>query len=107
MGIKVQYENIRLLAFGDISGTYAAVGTVLSHPARNVKFVNTTQGDMYFTMNNAVDQIIVPAGTAYVADYGSNKSDNDTQYVIAKGTQFYVKQIEAPVSGAVYIEVYY
>lgn len=110
MAAKVRFDTIRTLGFAAISGTYAAVGSVLAVEARIVCFTNKTQGDMIFTTDNTVaaGQIFVPAGSFKLYDLTANIVPNkDDTYVIAKATQFYVKQSTAPVSGDVYIEIVY
>ena len=107
---KVYFDTLRSLAFGSISGTYAAVGTPFSVEARIICFTNKTQGDMIFSTDNSNSdgQIIVPAGSFKLYDLTANLiPGKDDSFVIAKGTQFYVKQVAAPVSGAVYIENVY
>ena len=107
---KVYFDTLRSLAFGSISGTYAAVGTATTVEARIVCFTNKTQGDMIFSTNNTVadGQIFVPAGSFKLYDLTANLvPGKDDTFVIPKNTQFYVKQSTAPVSGAVYIEIVY
>lgn len=107
---KVYFDTLRSLAFGSISGTYAAVGTPLSVEGRIVCFTNRTLGDMIFSddSTNASGQIIVPAGSFKLYDMTANLvPGKDDSFVIAKGTQFYVKQVAAPTSGSVYIEIVY
>jgi hypothetical protein len=107
---KVSFDELRSLAFGSISGTYAAVGTPLAHPARIICFTNRTEGDMIFSVNNTSvpGQIIVPANSFKLYDMEANLNpEKDDAFLVGVGTQFYVKEIAAPVSGAVYIEVVY
>jgi len=107
---KVYFDTLRSLAFGGISGTYAAVGTPFTVEARIICFTNKTQGDMILSTDNtnADGQILVPAGSFKLYDLTANLvPGKDDSFVIAKGTQFYVKQATAPVSGAVYIENVY
>ncbi len=107
---KVSFDTLRSLAFGSISGSYAAVGTPLTHAARIICFTNLTQGDMIFSVDNtnATGQILVPAGSFKLYDLLANLiPGKDDAFEIAIGTQFYVKQISAPVSGSVYIEILY
>lgn len=107
---KVYFDTLRSIAFGSISGTYAAVGTPLTVEPRIICFTNKTQGDMILSTDNtnATGQIFVPAGTFKLYDLTANLiPGKDDSFVIAKGTQFYVKQVTAPVSGAVYIEDVY
>ena len=107
---KVYFDTLRSLAFGSISGTYAAVGTPFTVEARIICFTNKTQGDMILSTDstNADGQIFLPAGAFKLYDLTANLvPGKDDNFVIAKGTQFYVKQVTAPVSGAVYIEDVY
>ncbi len=107
---KVYFDTLRTLGFASISGTYAAVGTALTVEARIVCFTNKTAGDMIFSTDstNATGQIFVPAGTFKLYDLTANLvPGKDDNFVLAKATQFYVKQVTAPTSGAVYIELVY
>lgn len=107
MAARAFFEPIRTLAFGSISGAYAAVGDPAANQIRIFCISNDTEGDMYFTTDNSEDQMFLAAGSFRLYDLQANKSDYDDKFVLAKGTQFYVKQITAPVSGAVYIELIY
>jgi len=105
---KAEFDSIRTLGFAGISAAYAAVGTPLTVQARMVCFTNNTQGNMYFTNDNTKDKIFVASGSFKLWDIQANMNpEQDDKYVIAVGTQFYVKQITAPVSGDVYIEIIY
>lgn len=107
---KVYFDTLRSLAFGSISGSYAAVGSALTVNPRIMCITNKTQGDMIFSTDstNASGQLFVPAGTFKLFDLTSNMAPiKDDSFVIAVGTQFYVKQVTAPVSGSVYIEFIY
>lgn len=108
MVARAFFDSIRTLGFAGISGTYAVVGTPLTEMARGVCFTNNTQGDMYFTDDNTKDKIFVAAGSFKLWDIQANINPQfDDKYVIPIATQFYVKQITAPVAGDVYIEVIY
>lgn len=103
-----QFDTLRSLAFGGISGTYAPVGTPLTVKGRIIKFMNNTQGDVVFSTNGSTDMLFFPAGSFTLYDIQTNhRVTNESEFVIAIGTQFYVKQVTAPVSGAVYIEIVY
>ena len=107
---KVYFDTLRSLAFGGISAVYAAVGSPVTINPRIVCFTNKTQGDMIVSTDNtnADGQIFVPAGTFKLYDLTANLvPGKDDTFVIAVGTQFYVKQVTAPVSGAFYIEYVY
>ena len=103
---RAQLETLRSLAFGSISGTYASVGTALANPARLICFTNDTEGNMLFSRNTTTDEVFVAAGSFKLFDITSNaRPVNQADFVFETGTQWSVKQEEAPVSGSVYIEV--
>ncbi len=105
MVARAYFDSIRTLAFGGISGTYAAVGTPLDQNSRGICFTNNTQGDVMFTDDVTKDKIFVAAGSFKLWDIQANMNAQfDDKYVLPIGTQFYVKQLTAPTSGAVYIE---
>ena len=101
------FDVIRSLGFAAISAVYASVGAVMAHNVRWMCVTNNTEGDMYFTTNLARDEIFLAKGANKVIDIQSNLGPKDDSYVLAVGTQISVKQITAPVSGAVYVEVMY
>lgn len=108
MAARAFIDEIRLLAFGGISGAYASVGDPFDFPVRLICFTNDTEGSVMFTDDVTLDKIFVKSGSFKLFDLQSNINPQfDDKYVLAKGTQFYVKQLAAPVSGAVYIEVLY
>lgn len=106
MVARAFFDEIRTLGFAGISAAYASVGTPLTVMARGVCITNNTQGDMYFTDDTTKNKIFVAAGSFKLWDIQANINPQfDDKYVLPIGTQFSVKQITAPVSGAVYIEV--
>lgn len=107
MKSQADIEPLRTLAFGSISGTYAAVGSEFQFSSRIVCFTNTTQGHMIFSRdpNLSEGELFVAAGGFKLFDLSSNhRPINQDDFVFEKGTQWYVKQISSPVSGSVYIE---
>lgn len=108
MVARAFFDEIRTIGFAGISGAYAVVGDPLTVLARGICFTNNTQGDMYFTDDTTLDKIFVAAGSFKLWDIQSNMNAQfDDRYVLPIGTQFYVKQITAPTSGDVYIELIY
>lgn len=106
----VKFDTLRSLAFGSISGTYAAVGTAFTVAPRIICITNRTAGDMIFSVDssNASGNLFLTAGSFKLFDLTANMiPGKDDGFVIAEGTQFYVKQSTAPTSGAVYIELIY
>jgi hypothetical protein len=108
---KVQFDSLRTLGFAGISATYAAVGTAAAVPGiRMMCITNKTAGDMIFSISNTnVDgNLFIPAGSFKLFDFTSNiVPGKDDSFFVAQGTIWYVKQVTAPTSGAVYIEYVY
>lgn len=104
---KASFEPLRTLASAGISAAYAAVGTATTHKVRAFCITNNTQGDMIFSLDNTVaaGQMFVAKGSYKLYDVQSNMNAQfDDEYVLPKGTIFYVKQSTAPTSGDVYVE---
>src|SRR5579863_9635540 len=97
----VQIDALRSLAHGSISGTYAAVGTPLTFPARLVCITNNTDGDMIFSIDGVTDQLFVASGSFKLFDLQTNRLNQQQQWVLAIGTQFFVKQSTAPTKNSV------
>jgi hypothetical protein len=110
MVARAFFEPLRTLASGGISGTYAAVSTPTSHQIRAFCITNNTQGDMIFSLDNTLPagNMFVAAGSYKLYDVQSNINPQfDDKYVLEVGTQFFVKQVSAPVDGEVWIECLY
>lgn len=103
----VSFETLRSIAFGSISGTYAAVGTAFTHPIRLVCITNNTDGDMLFSTDGSTDMLFVAAGSFKLFDLNTNKKTSDQEWTLRAGTQFYVKQSTAATQKSVYIEALY
>lgn len=102
---RVNFEAVRELAFGGISGTYANLGAVLTEPGRLVTFYNTTDADIYVSFDASTDQIRVATNSFRVLDFTANKNREDGLF-LAVGTQISVKQVSgAPTSGDFWAEV--
>ena len=105
---RANLEALRSLAFGSISGSYAAVGTATANPVRLFCITNNTEGDMLFSRDGVADELFVGAGSFKLFDLQSNINPNkEDRFVFDQGTTFYVKQLQSPVSGSVYIEILY
>ena len=107
---RVYFDTLRSLAFGGISGAYAAIGTAFTINPRILIITNGTQGDMIISDDNtnASGKMFLKAGTSRVLDFCANMAQNrDDLFVVAIGTIFYVKQVTTPTSGAVYLEAVY
>ena len=104
MTARAFFEPIRVLGFAGITGAYASVGTATSHTIKAFCISNNTEGDMYFTTDTGQDEMFLAAGSFRLYDVQANVGPSDDRFVFPIGTQFSVKQITAPVTGAVYLE---
>lgn len=102
---KLKVDAIRTVAFGSVGAAYSAVGTALDDPARLFCLTNTTDADVYFSIDGTTNHFIVPTNSFKLIDITTNKVREDG-YFLAEGTIFYVKRVSgAPTSGSVYIEI--
>lgn len=105
-------DVIRVLAEASTSTTYAKLGVSFAHRMRMLKFVNNTDGDMLFALNNTpnaapasdgtADQDIVPAGGFSLYDFTTNRRADGSAFVFPTGTQIWVRQSSTPTTGSVY-----
>jgi len=107
LSVRALPDVVRTLAFGSISGTYAAVGSAFTHPARILIFTNLTAGNVMFSFDGVNDHVPVAAGAQLKIDFGSNRSEIGGVWNIGQNTTIYVKDITAPTSGAVYVSLFY
>lgn len=106
-GRNARFEPIREVDFGSIGAAYSDVGTLTTDYTRLFSITNTTDVDLYFSLDGATDHIRVVSGSAKVYDITTNKVRDDGMF-LPKGTVFSVKRADgAPSSGLVSIEVMY
>lgn len=106
-GIRAEFDTVRELAFGSISGSYAAIGTALTQQARVLTINNSTNVDIYVSTDGTNNNLRVAANSYKLIDFSTNRIRDDGLFV-AIGTQFYARQVSgAAASGAVWIEVIY
>lgn len=104
-GTRAHFDAVRELAFGGISAAYATLGTPLTDHARIIRFVNSTNAEIYVSLDGVNNNIRLAASSFVLYDFSTNKIQDDGLFV-SVGTQFYVKQVSgAPGSGAVWCEV--
>ncbi len=110
MAKRVYFDTLRSLNYTGISAVYAAVGTAFTVEPRILSLVNNTNGDVIFSDDNtnATGKLFLAKGTFKLFDLTSNLvPGKDDGFFCAKGTILYVKQVTAPSSGDVYVELIY
>lgn len=102
LGNLMRWEEMRIVAFGDITANYTAVGNPTSPAVSLFKIVNTTDVILLFSFDNDHDHMAVPAGSSLVVDINANKSQIG-HLLMGKREQLYVKYEDAaPTSGKLY-----
>ncbi len=104
-GTRAEFDEVREVAFGSIGASYSAIGTALTDHARIIRFVNSTDDEVYISSDGSTNNFRMSANSFILFDFSTNKIRDDGLFV-AIGTQFYVKRVSgAPTEGAVWIEV--
>lgn len=106
LGTRILWEPQRSIAFGGISGTYAAIGTAFTKPGNFVMFVNATNADVQISLDGVHDTFPLLARSSFVFDVASDKVVERGLF-IAIGTTIYVKTLGSPTAGSVYITNWY
>lgn len=101
----VRIDALRTRNFSTITNSYLTIGTPVQKNWRLSHIVNNTNGDLYISVDGTTDNIFVPASSFVIYDFSANSppvqvSDN---FVLAVGTQFYVRYSTAPTSGDIWI----
>lgn len=104
----VRFETLRSIAFGAISGTYAAVGTAFVHSARVIAIDNTSDADLFLSFDGINNHLIVISHSGKIIDFSSNRTEPVGVLEIPANTIVYVKQTSgAPTLGSVYVTSMY
>ena len=104
--LRLSAETLRTLAFGSISGTYAAIGTAFLNPSRLLYIVNSMDVLATFSLDGTHDHFVVPAGSYILIDVGSNRSDMSGNLNFPQNQIIYVKAT-SPSTGSVYLSTFY
>lgn len=108
MSKKSANENLRTLAFGSISGSYADIGPVTANAGYQVTVQNTTDQTIIVSKDDGVtDWQAVPTATSAIFDF-NHKTEDNQDVLVPVGSQFRVKDAgSATTSGSVYISLEY
>jgi hypothetical protein len=106
--IRVRFEPLRALAFGSISGTYAAIGTALANASHLIKVDNLTDVTVTISFDGVNDHFVMPTQSGTIFDFSSDMVLPVGKLFLSQGTIVYVKQTSgAPSSGNVYVSSMY
>jgi hypothetical protein len=106
-GTRVKFDEVREIAFGDISGAYATVGTPIGDHVRILGFNNGMDEDLYISFDGQTDNLRIASNSFKLYDLSTNRIRDDGLF-LAVGTQIYVKEVSSsPTQGDFWVEVMY
>ena len=107
-GIEARFDTLREVLSASIAAAYTAVGAALTHTARMIQFVNSTDKALYISVDGATNIMRISAGATQNLDFCTNEVQEEG-FFVSIGTQFYVNRTEAgaPGSGSIAIQVIY
>ena len=106
LAIRLMPEVLRTLAFGSIGANYSPIGTPFENPSRILILQNLTDATLMFSFNGIDDNLAIAGPGSFVLDITSNRGVAGALY-IAEGTTIFVKQIDNPGVGAVYVSTFF
>ena len=106
---RALFEQIRALADGGVSGTYAAVGGPLLNPCKMLIINNQMNGDLMLSFDGVTDHLYIQAGQAMVLDFSSDKEGPSMKMSLGEGTTVWVREFGLlnPSAGDIFISVVY
>lgn len=101
-------ETMRKLSGASITNVYAAIGSAITNPSRQLVIVNNTGILLYISWDGTHDHVPLLAGASLVLDESSN-SVASAPFVTKAGTTFYAKDPANLGTGTdnVYISTFY
>ena len=101
-----KFDTLRTKGFAAITGSYTTVGSPIAFNFRLFDLTNNTDGDLFISFDGTHDNMFLPAASMKVRDLSTNSppiktSDN---FVLAIGTQIYVRYNTAPTAGDLWVE---
>jgi hypothetical protein len=103
-GARVKSEAYRYLAFGSINSTLTQMGALIGFTLKELRFSNTTDVDLDFSIYNGLRNIRVASGSAFTFDLQTNNMcmvEGDAILVA------YTSDMGAPTKGNTWVETYY
>lgn len=103
--IRIEFEPLRSIdGLAIPAGTYVGgeIGTQMEHGIIQFKIDNLTDAHLVFSIDGINDHFIVCPEGFFLSDLASNQISQSGLF-LAKGVQFYVKQLEVPTTGTVYL----
>jgi len=111
-GIRWTPEPLRSVSAATITagaGDYVPVGTVTDNIANQFYLLNLTDALLIVSFDGANDHLVMPAGTNFFDDVGSDKSNQAGALVLPANTRIWVafQGIDNPTTGDFYVSIFY
>jgi hypothetical protein len=106
LAVRILPEAVRTLGFASIGATYMGVGNDVNRPVRILHIQNLTDAILMFSFDGIEDHFPLAANGYLLLDITANKT-LDQGFFLAEGQRIYVKEIDTPSSGSVYVTVFY
>lgn len=107
LGIKAKFETVRVEIAANVGAGYSVLGAPLANAARLVYILNTIDSGLMFSTDGFNDHFAVPENGYIVFDLTTNKLEGEDGWFFGASTQFWIRQLGAPTTGAVYLSVLY
>jgi hypothetical protein len=101
--IRLVADPIQSLAAVSIGAAYMGIGPRFDRAARMILVNNFTDGLMMFSWNGVNDHFPLPVYTSLLLSIAQNADDIEEHLLFPAQSRLYVRQINAPTTGSVYI----
>lgn len=103
-GTRATFEELKEIEFGDVSGTFATVGSPIGVHARILICNNALNQSVYLSFDGTTNHLRLAPNSYKLIDFSSNKIRDDGLF-LASGTQVWIKEVSSSVSsGTFWIE---
>ena len=106
LAIRMLPEEVRTLGFAAIGAAYMGIGAGFTKPIRILHVQNLTDELLMFSFDGLKDHFPLAASGYLLLDITSNKTASQG-FFLAEGQRLYVKEIEPPTTGSVYVTAFY
>lgn len=100
-GVRLKPEPIREVAFGSINAAYTQLGAAFSHTIKMMVLVNTTNADIYLSLDGVTDMMKIVQGSQRIYDLKTN------DYFLESGNEIFIKYATVPSVGYFACEAYF
>lgn len=100
-GARLKTEAVREVAFGSITSTLTQLGADVQFTIKAVRFNNTTDADLYFSVYNGITGIRIAAKSSFTFDLQTNN------ICLVPGDKILIAYVTAPTEGAAWVETFY